>query len=298
MNYNKQLKHLWGIPSYRLRLLFFVVLGTTAVLASLLIQDDYWRDLLSNFAVTFAAVGLIDFMWDILGGDPREAAMRASFAEVDQRIDALHQSLGIATDLTNFRIGIERIWPTRSDWASDKVDGPEAWKKRMCRAKQVDIISNTFRTWTYDNNFLNELLEAIKKGTKFRLLIYDPDSDIVKIRSRNERDPESKTTTEMELEIGRTLEILTEKFSHLDRNARSNAEIRLNAEYYQTAQIIRADNQILIALYRPDKSGSYSPMLQIADANSSWFIAYADQFRPLWEGGKPLKTKALKTPAK
>lgn len=109
MNYNKQIKHLWGIPSYRLRLLFFVVLGTTTILASLLIRDAYWQGRLSNFVVTFAAVGVIDFMWAILGGEPMEADMRDSFAEVNQRMDALNQSLGVVADLTNFHIGIERI---------------------------------------------------------------------------------------------------------------------------------------------------------------------------------------------
>jgi hypothetical protein len=299
MNYNKQIKHLWGIPSYRLRLLFFVVLGTTAILASLLIQDAYWQGLLSNFAVTFAAVGVIDFMWDILGGEPMEAAMRDSFAEVNQRMDALNQSLGVVADLTNSHIGIERIWSERRNWETDKPDGISIWKKRVCQAKQVDIVSNTFYTaWAHDNNFLDELLEAVNRGTKFRLVIYDPDSEILQIRSENEDDPKMEKTSEMKMEIHSTLDKIKKKISKLDKNARSNFEIRLNSRYYQMAQIIRADKRILVALYLSKKSGSYCPTLQILGPDSSLFEAYAQQFETLWAAGKPFETKVLKSPSK
>jgi hypothetical protein len=228
MNYNKQIKHLWGIPSYRLRLLFFVVLGTTAILASLLIQDAYWQNLLSNFAVTFAAVGVIDFMWDILGGEPMEATMRDSFAELNQRMDALNQSLSVVTDLTNSHIGIERIWSTRRDWEADNSDGIASWKKRVCQAKQVDIVSNTFYTrWASDDKFWDELFESINKGTKFRLLIYDPDSAILQIRSENEDDPKIGKTSQMKMEIYSTLEKIAKKVNNLGGHAKSNFEIRL-----------------------------------------------------------------------
>jgi hypothetical protein len=291
MNYNKQIKHLWGIPSYRLRLLFFVVLGTTAILASLLIQDAYWQDLLSNFAVTFAAVGVIDFMWDILGGEPMEAAMRESFAEMNQRMDALSQSLSVVADLTNSRVGIERIWSERRNWETDKPDGISAWKKRVCQAKQVDIVSNTFYTaWAHDNNFLDELLESVNRGTKFRLVIYDPDSDILQIRSENEDDPKMEKTSEMKMEIHSTLDKIAKKINKLDKNARNNFEIRLNSRYYQMAQIIKADKRILVALYLSKKSGSYSPTLQILGPNSSLFEAYAQQFEILWAAGKSFET--------
>ncbi len=85
MNFNKQIKNLWSIPSYRIRLLFFVVLGASAILGSLLTRDQYWQDILSNFAVTFIAVGLIDFIWDLLGGEPMETNMNHAFVEVNNK---------------------------------------------------------------------------------------------------------------------------------------------------------------------------------------------------------------------
>jgi len=298
MNYQKQIKHLWGIPSYRVRLLFFVVLGTLAIATSLLIQDPFWQGLLSNFAVTFAAVGFIDFLWDVLGGAPMEAGMRESFGEVNQRIDSLNQALGVAADLSNSHIGIERVWAERRDWESDKQDGLAAWEKRICRAKEVDIVSNTFKShWTYNDSFWDEFLESIKKGTKFRLLIYDPDSDILRIRSKNENDPETKKTSEMALEIDATLKKMTEKINRLDKSVRNNFQIRLNSKHYQMAQIIRADKRILLALYLSKRSGSYSPTLQVGP-DSFFFKKYADQFETLWEDGKPFVSRLPKAPVR
>jgi hypothetical protein len=160
MNYNKQIKHLWGIPSYRLRLLFFVVLGTTAILASLLIQNAYWQDLLSNFAVTFAAVGVIDFMWDILGGEPIEVNMRDSFAQVNQRMDTLNQSLNVVADLVNSHIGVDRIWAERRNWERDKSDGITIWKNGYARPSRLILFRTLFThagqmTIPFGMNFLN-----------------------------------------------------------------------------------------------------------------------------------------------
>ncbi len=231
MNYNKQIKYLWGIPSYRLRLLFFITLGVTAILASLLMKGTYWQDLLSNFAVTFAAVGLIDFMWDILGGEPMEATMINSFGEVNHRIDTLNQSMSVVADLVNNHIGIERIWSTRRDWEKDSTDGLTTWKKRVCHAKQVDIISNTFYSpWAKDDGFWEDLFDSVNRGAKFRLLIYDPDSEILQIRSENEDDSKIGATSEMKMEIYSTLKKIAKKINSLDNNVKHNFEVRLNSK--------------------------------------------------------------------
>jgi len=294
MNYNKQIKYLWGIPSYRLRLLFFITLGVTAILASLLMKGTYWQDLLSNFAVTFAAVGLIDFMWDILGGEPMEATMINSFGEVNHRIDTLNQSMSVVADLVNNHIGIERIWSTRRDWEKDSTDGLTTWKKRVCHAKQVDIISNTFYSpWAKDDGFWEDLFDSVNRGTKFRLLIYDPDYEILQIRSENEDDSKIGATSEMKMEIYSTLKKIAKKINSLDNNVKHNFEVRLNSKYYQLAQIIRADKQILVALYLSHRTGSTSPTFQVLGPDSSFFETYKQQFETLWATGKAFSTEDI-----
>ncbi len=284
MNYNKQIKHLWGIPSYRLRLLFFVALGTAAILASLLIQDTYWQDLLSNFAVTFAAVGFIDFLWDILGGEPMEATMRDSFAEVNTKLSRINQSMAVVADLVNNQIGLERIWPMRRNWQRDPNDGSEVWIKRICQAETVDIVSNTFDGWSKNEDFTSELLKAMNKGTKVRLLIYDPGSEVIDLRSKHEKDFRKGGVNTMKIEVRLTLERFAAIRKKLDRNARSNLKIRLTRGYYHLAQIIRADDRMLVTIYLSGQAGSPSPTFQVLGAESKFFKLYEDQFETLWNG--------------
>ena len=289
MDFNKKIKFLWGIPSYRVRLLFFVILGVSAILASLIVQNPFWQDLLANFAVTFAAVGFIDFLWDLLGGEPMEAKMMYSFGEVNQKIDTISQSMSVIADLTNGQIGIQRIWPSRREWEKDPIDGLSIWKTRVCHAKQVDIVSSTFYTrWAHDDEFWNELFDAVNSGTNFRLIIYDPISDILRIRSQNEDETIVDGTSQMKMEIFSTIEKIAKNRSKLDDKAKDKFEFRLNSTYYQLAQIIRADKQLLITTYLSKKSGSSSPTFQVSGPDSTYYNLYTKQFDILWKAGTPL----------
>lgn len=294
MNLNKQIRNLWSIPSYRIRLLFFVVLGATTILGSMLIKDVYWQGILSNFAVTFLAVGLIDFIWDILGGEPMETSMNNSFIEVNNKIDSINQTMSVIADLTNFQIGIERIWSTRREWEKDSKDGLAVWKKRVCHSKQVDIVSNTFYTrWASDDDFWKDLIDALNRGTKFRLLIYNPASELLHLRSDNEGDTKIGETSQMKMEIHSTLEKITKNKRNLSKEGRKNFEIRLNSKFYQLAQIIRADKQTLVAIYLSKTSGSPSPTFQVAGPDSAYFKTYSQQFDILWEYGDELTDNEL-----
>lgn len=286
MDFNKKIKYLWGIPAYRVRLLFFVVLGVSAILASLIVQNPFWQDLLSNFAVTFAAVGFIDFMWDLLGGEPMEAKMIYSFGEVNQKIDAINQSMSIMSDLVNNQIGIERIWATRRDWARDQNDGNEVWIRRICQAEKVDIVSNTFDGWSKNEEFRKELLKSMNNRTKVRLLIYDPESSVLDLRSKHEKDFREGVVNTMKIEIKLTIGRFATLRSKLDSAEKDNLKIRLSQGYYHMAQIIRADERILITLYQSGITGSPSPTIQVSGLESKFFKLYENQFNILWNGYK------------
>ncbi len=289
MNFNKQIKNLWSIPSYRIRLLFFVVLGASAILGSLLTGNSYWQDMLSNFAVTFIAVGLIDFIWDLLGGEPMEEKMNSSFVEINNKIDSLNQTMGVVADLTNYQIGIERIWSTRREWERDAKDGLAIWKKRVCHADQVDIVSNTFYTrWANDEDFWRDLIDTLNRGTRVRLLIYNPVSELLQLRSENEDDTRVDGLSQMKMEIYSTLEKIKKNRKKLNGDAERNFEVRLNSKLYQLAQIIRADRQILVALYLSKTGGSPSPTFQVAGPDSAYFKTYSQQFNILWENGEEM----------
>ena len=51
----------------------------------------------------------------------------------------------------------------------------------------------------------------------------------------------------------------------------------LNGKVYQLAQIIRADNLMLVSVYLSGESGSISPTFQIRGSETEFFSKYQDQ---------------------
>jgi hypothetical protein len=74
MGRKERIKNLLSLPTYRSRLIFFVVLGVTVILLALLTQtvNPFLSGFLVEFAVVFIAIGLTTFIWYFLVGDPME----------------------------------------------------------------------------------------------------------------------------------------------------------------------------------------------------------------------------------
>jgi hypothetical protein len=239
---------------------------------------------------------LTTFIWDFLGGDPMELRIMDSFAEVDKKLDVLHRSIDVQRDNLDKNIGIERIWRTRREWENDPVEGLAVWKERVCRAKSIDIVSNTLWTrWFNDEAFRRKLFLNIERGCEARILIYDPDSEIVRNRAKDEKDPIKKLRvqegeiveiSQMELEIYSTLEKLAKAREKIPDASKEKLKIRLTTSFYHPAQIIRADEQIIVATYLSGKTGSPSPTMQLRGTTTAYYQTYLEQIQILWERGR------------
>lgn len=273
-------------PVYRVKLAFFLILGFATTLASIQLQSrsPFWSEVLKDFAVTLSAVGLLQLLWDFLGGDP-----------LGRRVEELGQSITLLSDLTEGNIGLERIWKDRRSWDKDPVDGRETWYARVCEAKHVDIASNTlWNNWIKEPEFRDRLFESLGQGTRVRILVYDPDSDVLQLRAKDEKDTfeevQGSKVYEMQLEIKRTLREIAAKRRALPELARMKGglEVRLTDKALHLAQIVRADEAMIVAIYLSGRSGSWSPTMQLRGADSSLFQSYADQFNTIWERGRAL----------
>lgn len=294
MKYSTRIKELLKTPSYRVRLGFFIVTGLMFIAISLLISNTAVQNLTLNFATTFMAVGLISFMWDFLGGDPIEIRVSENFGELGSKIESLKLSSKILSDIAENNIGIERIWSSRRDWDNDTFDGLNEWQKRVCKARDIAIVSNTFwARWFDDDEFRKLFFKNIETGAKIKLLIYDPNSEILTLRAKDEKDPRSKWGLQMQNEIISTLHSISEELDRMTHLNRSNIEVRLTDKSYHLAQIIKADSKILISTYLSGKSGSPSPTFQIIEP-SRFFTTYLEQINILWEKGKIFSPNEIK----
>lgn len=288
-------------PTYRIKLGFFLLLSITTISVAIVLPPNcLGRDILLEFAVTFGAVGILQLLWDFVGGEPLEA-----------RIENILQSTAVLSDLQNGDIGIERIWPDRHTWEEDSEDGRAKWYTRVCQARRIDMVSNTlWDNWIQREKFLKRLFEHIKQDDiVVRILIYDPDSKAFKMRAKDEGQE-----SEMQREIAKTLKKVRDKWNKVPESARrtkrkvrstihrvdglknnlpepartTKLEVGLTHKTLHLAQIIRADDRMLVANYLSGKSGSVSPTMQLRGSDSSYFRKYAKQFRTLWKRAGPL----------
>jgi hypothetical protein len=201
--------------------------------------------------------------------------------EINAKLDSIQRSTAVLADVVNPNIGIERIWPDRKTWANDLSSaGMAAWKKRVCQAKTVDIVSTTFWSgWFNDGDFRKELFKSLACGTVARILIYDPLSDVLLLRARDEMDPSGQARAE----INWTLEKIVYYRKALDIAAQKNLLVGLTNRSQHFAQVIRADDHILVAVYLSGKSGSPSPTFQVRGPETAYFRTYAEQIEILWE---------------
>jgi hypothetical protein len=269
MSRSTRIRQILEQPAYRTKLAFFVLLSITTFLAALrLPPNSLARDTLLEFAVTFGAVGVLQLLWDFLGGEPSEV-----------QIENIQQSITLMSDLINANIGIERIWPDRHTWEEDSDDGREKWYTRVCQARHIDMVSNTlWDNWIKREEFREEFFKHIDQDAPVaRILIYDPDSEAFDIRAKDEGH-----RSEMQQEIAKTLGEVT-------KSVGTNLDVlRLTTEIPHPAQIIRADERMLVAIYLSGKAGSPSPTMQLRGSDSIYFRKYEDQFITFWERTEPL----------
>ncbi len=330
MKRSTRIKQLFQIPSYRTRLGLFLTIGGLLISISLLAPiDPKWQNLGTNIATTFIGVGLVSYLWDFLGGDPIETKIVESFDELETKFDSVETKIvknvdelgtkvdsietGIAkgvdeletkidsvkfitqvvSDMTRGNIGMERIWPSRSEWAADLYDGLGEWRGRLCQAHNVSIVSMAFWSNWFDHDaFANGFFRNVSSRTKINLLVYDPESDISAFRAKDEMDPRSKWGFQMQNEIIGTLQKISEALAKLSPHERKFFEVRLSNKSYHLAQIIKADNRILVSTYLAGKSGSSSLTFQIKEP-SRYFSTYVEQIDILWNKARPVSYDEL-----
>jgi len=283
MSYWKRFRETLQQPAYRTRLAFFLILGFTAVLLAVLIESrlPLWSEVLLEFAVTFGAVGVLQLLWDFLGGEPMELRLE----EVKDEVRNVQKSITLLSDLVDGNIGVERIWSDRQAWREDPVDGLRVWFDRLFQANRIDIMSNTlWNNWMHRVEFRRGLFDNIAQGARVRILIYDPDSEVLRLRAKDEKD----VPGEMQIEIKATMLRVAEERSNLPVSARTNLEVRLTTQTLHPVQMIRADDQMIVASYLSGQSGTPSPTMQLRGSESSYSFKYAKQFQTLWDRAEPL----------
>lgn len=303
MNNRQRIRQLLSEPGYRTKLSVFFLLGAIVIAIAIIVRPWllFLSDVFVQFAIVFFAVVAVQLVWDFVGGDVMETRIAEVQKQVvqadhslqerlslvvdrfDNRFTNLERATTLLADLIDGNIGVERIWRDRKTWQADPKEGLNVWQDRLCQAGEVDILGNTlWNNWFHEGGFRHQLFANITRGARVRVLLYDPDAEILKIRAADEKDPRFQTHFQMQQEVLSTLAVLWEERRKLKEDARNNQELRLTTMYLHLAQVIRADDEMLLAIYLSGKSGSPSPTLKLRGPQSTYFVVYKEQFDILW----------------
>jgi hypothetical protein len=311
-NTRKRFLNLFKEPGYRTKLLVFFLIGVILILSAVLMKDPFWQDILVQIAITFVTVVFVQMLWGFVGGDPLE--LRIDSVEpkisqelhqfelqisdvihrVDQKVDSLMGSFELLADLNDNNLGIDRIWKDRRAWQVDKKDGLSIWHDRVCNSEHTFILSNTlWNNWLHDDEFRRNFFNKLNEGLFARILIYDPDSRIMELRAVDEQDPTMMGVRQMQSEIGSTLSVISKELKQMKPDTSQHLEVRLTNNYVHPAQIIQADERILVAIYLSGKTGGASPTFQFKGKDSVYFQTYMNQCDILWKRARKISFDEL-----
>lgn len=259
----------------------FTLVGGILLLLSKIIQNyPLWSSLLFNLGIVVLAVVVVEFLWKFVGGDPLLEAIKL-----------LQTSTSLLRDLEGS--GIERIYPTRKEWEPNLNN----FLQYLTSAKEVDMMGNVLRNnWTSNQKFMDILERRTQqKECKFRILLLDPDSDILKQRSKDEarwnKDDEKEEAIKvsydhMLTDIKDSLYQLKTIKSKLNEKYGQYLEIKVVNQSNIYCNIIRADDKIIVAKYLLSVRGSGAPTLEIHGKDTFFYEKFAKEFEEMWKKGE------------
>jgi len=246
--------------SYLLFLSVGVILLLLAIVLKLL-GREFGYEVFLNLGISVTAVTIVEYIWKQVGGDP-----------ISKAIDRLRVATLLLRDLEG--TGIERIYAERRD--SDV----QVWRQRIAAASRVDLMSMCLsRDFLESPELSTEMADAAReRRTKYRILIFDPTSELAAQRAREENKRQFLPTIEQ------SLAVLQEMRRRLDPEVASTyLQVRVVKRAGLYCRIVRADDMMLVTKYLCHSSGSSSPTVELHGEDTAWFGKFASEFDRMWE---------------
>lgn len=228
---------------------------------------------LSNIGFILLTVVIVNFFWEINGGEPI-AAILNEFRSSVRLLNDSHTS------------GIERLIPISGEFGSHGD-----WMIRLRSAKkEVNLMGYSLHVWTRGDRFQEEVERLVVNGVRFRVMIMDEenphlhsimnDSQITHISLDQLKDEI--------LIVKKVFDSIDSKLISLPSGTvRGSLEFRTIRKGVALCQICRTDNEMTVINYMYSVIASHSPLILIRGSDSHLFSAYLREFDGLWELNPP-----------
>ncbi|MHA2171220.1 MAG: hypothetical protein ACXADH_02775 [Candidatus Kariarchaeaceae archaeon] len=250
--------------------IFWIIGGLITIISVLtgLIEGRPWNlisDISLNIGITVLAVGIIDWIWRRIGGDPLMSA-----------INELRTATTLLADLRD--TGLKRLFISR-EHASERR---RYLKSKMSQASEVDMMGINLRSgWISDPDFKKLLQKQTMGGeAKFRIMILDPGAQMTAQRAFEEDYRKSGRIAETASE---SLRILQEIKSKLPVERQDSLLIKVINETNIYCAVIRVDDLMMVTNYLMHVSGGNSETIEIEGEDGSLFKLFMAEFNAMWD---------------
>jgi hypothetical protein len=281
------------LKSYTLFLLGLVVILIALAMDIKFTHKEKIFTGLFNIGVSILTVGIIAFVWDMLGGDPitnainrfkkqimlREIGFRAikiryssgpenTFFDFQEKIDR-----GAQVDLMG--LVLQREWFNKADFNEKckmALNDNKPCKFRIILPKPFGSID--------DPNF------SFNNSKNLYLRAYDEQIGVERVGSDEKEELIEKMVhhkaIEMSMGIMNSLYTLSNIYKGLDDNKKNRLEVRVAIQPYINCSVLRINNYICVINYLHKKGGKGTPTIEVEGANKPLFKIYMEEFNTVW----------------
>jgi hypothetical protein len=266
-------------PQIVFLLLGLLLLVIAYLLATLISSPSestkFWTGSIQNIAFIVLTIVIVDFLWQIIGGEPVRETLKA----LSETLTEMRSSVVLLED--SKKTGIHRLFSVSGAFGSNRE-----WMDRLKQARSnVDLLGYTLHVWTRGEYFEQEMIALVKAGVHVRILIMDEANPNLPSLV-NEKQISSISVMAVKAEIGVAKNAFISIASTLgSQSPLGSFEFRTLKEGLIVSQICRTDSRLTAVQYLYSVVASRSPLVDVRGSDSELFKVYLHEFDSLWQLG-------------
>ena len=261
----------------------FFLLGVLLLVISYLLAIEanpsesvkFWSAAIQNIAFIILTIVIVDFLWQVVGGEPVSETLKtlaAMLSELRSAVQLLNDSK---------ETGLHRMLAVSGAWGSH-----QQWMQRLKDSKErVDLMGYTLHVWTRGENFESVMQSAIKSGVHVRVLIMDDTNpNLAAFVNAEQIASISVSAVTEEIKTAKlTFKGIADSLNGL--TPAGSFEFRVLKKGLVVTQICRTDSLLTAVQYLYYAVASRNPLVEVRGTDSELFKVYMNEFENLWKLG-------------
>lgn len=234
----------------------------------------FWASVFQNFSFIILTIVIINFLWQLLGGEPIEKTLNS----LKETLGDMRTAVMLLQDSKT--TGLHRAFSISGAYGSHEV-----WMKRLHDSKeQIDLMGYTLFVWTKGENFEEVIKTKVISGLHIRIVIMDDENPSLGAFV-NEEQIHSLSMNNQKEENRLSKKVFTSIATSLRgrNNVLGSFQFRTLKKGIITTQLCRTDSRITSIQYLYTVIASRSPLFEVLGNDTTLFKLYISEFDKIWE---------------